>query len=546
MNGLRTTPARRGGLVLVCCALAAVLAACGSSSSSTNASSQGADPASAVPASALAYVQADVRPSGSLAQSIDAASKRLLGVSDPGAKLDALIDKSMASGASYEADVRPWLGQQAAVAVLPGTTSAKAEFAVLLDQTDTTKAEAATRNSALFGSRGGPGDTLAQTSYRGVSYTEDLTAKIDVGVVGDYVVLANDAAAFEAIVDTDKGAASLAASSGYKQAVNAELAGADGVAYVPLVRLIDALIPAASTQSSTAAQILQQLRTRFANAILSGSARFDSSGAAVDLAVSGAGSSGSGSSSSSSGETNPIGTLPGGSWLAIGLTNVGPSLGKLFTELAQLGSSGNLQGFTSSLSELQQVTGLNVEGDLQSITTAGFFAKGSNLGDLEAALVLAIKDPSQAPVIVSQLDRLAALISTSDHAFSVGSLSQTNIQSGFTIQVPNVPFTFDVAAGGGRIVVALGTTSLNDALASSGRLSATAGYSTATSLLGSGIQPDAIIDLPGIVALLKNLGAAGGATAAKALPYVERLGTVALGTGTANGERHLRIVVSGS
>jgi hypothetical protein len=138
------------------------------------------------------------------------------------------------------------------------------------------------------------------------------------------------------------------------------------------------------------------------------------------------------------------------------------------------------------------------------------------------------------------------LVATSNHAFSVGSLSQTNIQSGFTIKVRNLPFTFDVAAGGGRVVVALGTTSLNDALASSGRLSASSGYTTATSLLGSGIQPDVIIDLPGIVALLKNLGAASGAAAAKALPYVERLGTVALGSGTADGERHVRVVVSGS
>jgi hypothetical protein len=495
-----------------------------------------------VPASALAYIQADVRPGGSLAQSIDAASKRLLGISDPGSKLVAMIDKSMASGSSYETDVSPWLGQQAAVAVLAGTTRAKAEFAVVLDQTDTAKARAATKNSVLFGSRSGPSDTLAHASYRGVSYTEDLTAPIDVGVVGDYVVLASDAAAFDAIVDTYRGAASLAASSGFKQAVSAELAGADGVAYVPLFRLLDALIPAAGTQSSTAAQILQELRTRFANAILSGSARFDSSGAAIDLAVSGAGSSGS----SSSGEANPIGTLPGGSWLAVGLTNVGPSLGKLFTELGQLGSSGSSGSFTSSLREIQQVTGVNIEGDLQSITTAGLFAKGSNFGTLEAALVLSLKDPSRAPMIVSQLDRLAALISTSDHAFSVGPLSQTNIQSGFTIQVPNVPFTFDVAAGGGRVVVALGTTSLNDALASSGRLSATSGYSTATADLGSGIQPDAIIDLPAIVALLKNLGAASGATASKALPYLERLGTVALGSGTAGGERHVRIVVSGS
>jgi len=545
VNALRTPRRRRGVLVPACCAVAAVLSACGSSSSSSSdVSSQGADPASAVPASALAYIQADVRPGGSLAQSIDAASKRLLGISDPGSKLVAMIDKSMASGSSYETDVSPWLGQQAAVAVLAGTTRAKAEFAVVLDQTDTAKARAATKNSVLFGSRSGPSDTLAHASYRGVSYTEDLTAPIDVGVVGDYVVLASDAAAFDAIVDTYRGAASLAASSGFKQAVSAELAGADGVAYVPLFRLLDALIPAAGTQSSTAAQILQELRARFANAILSGSARFDSSGAAIDLAVSGAGSSSSGSSSS--GETNPIGTLPGGSWLAVGLTNVGPSLGKLFTELGQLGSSGGSGSFTSSLREIQQVTGVNIEGDLQSITTAGLFAKGSNFGTLEAALVLSLNDPSRAPMIVSQLDRLAALISTSDHAFSVGPLSQTNIQSGFTIQVPNVPFTFDVAAGGGRVVVALGTTSLNDALASSGRLSATSGYSTATADLGSGIQPDAIIDLPAIVALLKNLGAASGATASKALPYLERLGTVALGSGTAGGERHVRIVVSGS
>jgi hypothetical protein len=483
-----------------------------------------------------------VRPSGSLAHGIDAASKRLLGVSDPGPKLDALIDKSIGSGASYEADVRPWLGQQAAVAVLPGTTTAHAEYAIVVDQTNTAKATAATKNPALFRSSGGTADTLASASYRGVSYTEDVTAKMDTGVVGDYVVVANDAAAFDAIVDTDKGSPSLAASGGYKQAVSAELTGADGVAYVPLLRLIDALIPATSTESPTAAGILQQLRTRYAKAILSGSARFDSNGAAIDFADSAASSS----SSSSSGETNPIGTLPDGSWLAIGFTNVGPSLGKVFTELGQLGSTGGLGNFTSSLGEIQQVTGVNVEGDLASITTAGFFAKGSNLGTLEAALVLGVKDPSKAPTIVSQLGRLASLIATSDHAFTVGALSQANIQSGFTIQVPNLPFTFDVAAGGGRIVVALGTTSLNDALASSGRLSASSSYSAAASLLGSGIQPDLIVDLPGIAALLRNLNVAGSPSAAKVLPYLQRLGTIALGSGTTGGQQHLRIVIGGS
>jgi hypothetical protein len=488
-------------------------------------------------------VQADVRPSGSLAQGIDAASKRLLGITDPGPKLDALIDKSIMSGASYETDVKPWLGQQAAIAVLAGTTTAHADFAIVVDQTDSAKAKTATTNPGLFTSSDGTRDTLAQASYRGVSYTKDLTSNEDVGVVGDYVVVANDPAAFDAIVDTDKGAASLAASSGYKQAVNAELTGADGVAYVPLLRLIDALIPTTGAASSTAEGILQQLRAQYAKAILSGSARFDSNGAAIDFAESGV------DTSSSSGEANPIGTLPSGSWLALGVTGVGPSVGKLFSELGQLGSSGasgELGSFTSSLAEIQQVTGVNVEGDLRSITTAGFFAKGSNLSTLEAGVVLGVKDPSQAPVIVKQFGRLATLIATSDHAFSVGSLSQTNIQAGFTIREPSLPYTFDVAAGGGRIVIALGTTSLNDALASSGRLSASSSYSTATSLLGSGIQPDLIVDLPAIVALLKSLGVASSASTASALPYVERLGTIALGSGTTSGERHVRIVISGS
>ncbi|MGD0980648.1 MAG: DUF3352 domain-containing protein, partial [Solirubrobacteraceae bacterium] len=342
MNALRARARRRCGLVFACCAVAGTLAACGGSSSASNSSAQGADPASAVPASALAYLQADVRPSGSLAQSIDAASKRLLGISDPGPKLDALIDRSMASGASYETDIRPWLGHQAAVAVLAGTTTAHAEYAVIVDQTDSAKAKAAIKNPALFSSGAGSADTLAQASYRGVSYTEDVTSKMDVGVVGDYVVVANDAASFDAIVDTEKGAASLAASSGYKQALTGELSGADGVAYLPLLRLIDALVPATTSESPTAAAILQQLRTRYANAILSGSARFDANGAALDFAESGAGTS------SSNGETNPIATLPDGSWLAIGLTNVGPSLGKIFTELGQLGSTGGLGSFTSS------------------------------------------------------------------------------------------------------------------------------------------------------------------------------------------------------
>jgi hypothetical protein len=546
-----TRALRRYAAAAACCALAVAVAACGSASAPSNAGTPNADPASAVPASALGYIQADVRPTGSLLAGIDAASQRLLGISDPGAKLDALIDGAAPSGVSYENDIRPWLGEQAAVALLSGTTTAHAQYAIVLDQTNGAKATAAIKSGGLFENKDSAPDKTAHASYGGVSYTEDLTAKMDIGVVGSYVVIANDAAAFDAIVDTVKGAASLAGTSGFKQAVSSELAGADGVAYVPLLRLVDAL--AANTTASRSptsaiiSKVLQVLRTKLANAIVSGSARFDSNGAAIDIALSGAtGVAGSPAPARGGSETNPIATLPGGSWLAVGATNVGPTLAGLVTDLGQLGSAGSAGSFSKSLGEIQQVTGINIEGDLRSITTVGAFAKGSNLATLEAGLVLAVNDSTQATTIVTQLKELLSLVAASDHSFAIGGLSQSNIQSGFTIHVPGVPFSFDVAAAGSRVVVALGTTSLNDALASGGRLSGTSTYGTATSLLGSGIQPDVIVSLPDVVALLQNLGRGSGAAAAKILPYVERLGTVALGTGSADGTQHVRIVISGS
>jgi hypothetical protein len=531
----------RGGVqAAASCALALALGGCfGSSSSSSSAGAS--DPASAVPASALAYVEAVVRPTGSLLSGFNAAAERLADIADPGPKIDALLDKALPHGTSYADSIRPWLGQQAAVAVLAGTTTRHGELAVVLEQTNTARAEAALKS--LDKALSGTSDTFAPESYRGISYTDDTTSDTDAGIIGKFVVITSGTAAFDAMVDVDKGAASLASVAGYKQALSAELPGADGVAYVPLLKLVDALVPTSSASSAAGSEILQELRSKYAKAILSGSARLNADGAAVDLAVSGA------PLSSSPAETNPIGALPAGSWVALGATNVGPTLAKLLNALVQLGSSGSAAGlgsFTRSLSEIQQVTGLNVEGDLNSITTTAFFIKGANLGSLEAALVLGVKDPSQAPAIVAQFKRLGALIAASDHAFTIGSLSQSNIQSGFTINVPNVPFTFDVAAGGGRIVVALGSSSLNDALSDSDRLSGSAAYTGAASLLGGDVQPDVIVELPQLVSLLKSLGVASSASDANAIGYIQRLGTLAIGSGESAGSEHVRLVISGS
>ena len=52
--------------------------------------------------------------------------------------------------------------------------------------------------------------------------------------------------------------------------------------------------------------------------------------------------------------------------------------------------------------------------------------------------------------------------------------------------------------------------------------------------------------LPDLVSLLDSVGLDGNATAAKVLPFISHLGTVAIGSGSADGSDHLRLVISGT
>ena len=274
----RSTPraARRAARALVVGSLALSLAGCfGSSSSSSNL--PGADPASVVPTSTLAYAQAVIRPTGTLARDINAASERLLGIANPGAQLDALIDKSAPGGLSYEKNIRPWLGARAGVALLSIGSGAHTEAVLVLDQTNDAKARAALSTHVLFQTNGKP-DATTPGSYRGVSYIDDQTSHAVAGVVGQFVVIANNPAAFDATVDVEKGASSLASASSYQQSLGQTLTDSAGTAYADLGRLV-ALIPASGVSSSA----LSVVKSLVGNETLYGSARFDANGALLDL-----------------------------------------------------------------------------------------------------------------------------------------------------------------------------------------------------------------------------------------------------------------------
>jgi len=533
LEGLR--PRRLLGLA-ACAALSLALAGCFGSGGTSSPSSK--DPAAAVPASALLYVEAYVRPTGAMLSGIDAASNELLGIADPGATIDAAIDGALPPGSSYEHDIRPWLGHQAAFALLGGTTAASARVAVVIDQTNATLAgRLLAKRAKSTGSDGGV------TYYREGS--DGYAA-----VVGSFLVIANDLPALSAIIAVDNGAAALAGDASFKQDVAAELPGAAGFAYVSAGQLLRLFAGLAAHQSGGAALslLLQPFIRKYASLKVYGSARLNASGALVDISTSGAPAGGSSGAPSAATSANPIGTLPGGSWLALGATDVGPALAGALTTLGQIGgaTSGGATSFAQDLKAIQTATGVNVEADLRSITTLGVFVKGTTLASLEAGVVLGVDDPARAPALVEQIRRLLALVASSGHAFAIGSLSASGVQAGFTLRVPGVPYAFAVAAANGEIVVALDARSLADAIASGGRLGSGASYASATALLGGGIQPDLIVDLPALLTFAESAGGFEGSSAQQLLTHLRRLGVLALGTGQQDGAEHLRIALGPS
>ncbi|HKH22724.1 MAG TPA: hypothetical protein VKA88_03805, partial [Solirubrobacterales bacterium] len=101
---------RRFSALLACFAVPALLAGCGGGGGGSSDVDVG--PAAAVPQSAPIYVDATVRPTGSAEQNARQALGKVLDTDDPGAKIVALLDKSIThikpgETFTYEQDIAP-------------------------------------------------------------------------------------------------------------------------------------------------------------------------------------------------------------------------------------------------------------------------------------------------------------------------------------------------------------------------------------------------------------------------------------------------------
>src|SRR5918996_5293058 len=173
--------------------------------------STGSSAAALVPADALVYADAVVRPEGDQREHVEAALGTLLGVDDPGATIVEALEGEFAAEDTeldYAEDLEPWLGERGGVFFLNFEDDSDGAF--VLEATDDAAAQAALER--IVEAEGEP----RSATYEGVEYTRNDEGDA-AGLVDGFAVIGSNAG-FEAAVDTSAGE-SLADSDTYAQAL---------------------------------------------------------------------------------------------------------------------------------------------------------------------------------------------------------------------------------------------------------------------------------------------------------------------------------------
>jgi hypothetical protein len=184
--------------------------------------------ASVVPADALAYVHLSTDQSRAPVTQAVALDRRLPGFYSLTSSVVDRLDAIIGGGAAlnYARDIRPWIGKEAALALLD-TTSSSAGSLIVLDVRDRSGAQALLRRTGA----------TATGSYRGTAI-ESYPTGTELAFVKHYLVLGQDASVRSAIDVATKASPSLAGTPAYDEASAGE----------PADRVLDAYVSAAGVR----------------------------------------------------------------------------------------------------------------------------------------------------------------------------------------------------------------------------------------------------------------------------------------------------------
>jgi hypothetical protein len=504
--------------VLAAAALAIPVAGCGSSDSSSGGGAD--DPAKAIPAAAPFYLEATVSPTGKQRTDLEAAAGKVLRTSDPAAKVKELIDKAGAKeGKSYDKDIKPWLGEKAAVAIT-GYAAGQPQFAVVVNSTDDAKAGDLISSDSSY---------KTKRSFEGTDYRYDPSDKTAAGVVKHYLVIGSEPSFKQISHLLNKGGDSLASNVDLQDA-RKKVGGRPGFMFVDLQSLLRTV--AGSAGSSLGPSELSALNGVFKRFRAFG-VGIGADAQAIRMSVA---SLGEGAAAGNGpGSALPLEKAPGGSWLAFTQSDIGKSISGVLDSLKDVNSGSGGGTVSDAITQFETATGLKVKEDLLSwMGDAGLFVEGDSLPALTGALVIQSTDPAKTRAAITKIKGLMRQFNQRPGAVPPGT------SDGFTLHLASgTTLPLYVGLAGSRFVVAFGPKALHDAIHPSSTLGSSATFQSAKGLLGSSAKPSFYLDWRTVTRFI-SLAARNDPNFAKAKPYLDAF-TAVIGGGS--GDRTAEIAI---
>jgi len=489
--------------ILLAAVAAFTLAACGGSSSGDAESNL----AKYMPADAMVYMEGSVKPEQDVADNANDIATKLTGTSLSDTLDEALASQDASSGITYEDDVKPWLGDNAAMYVAGGVIADPAS----LSDTSSMMEDASSEDVGLvaessdvdasqaFIQKASEENKATDGEYEGFDYKVSPDDSSVLGIVDDNVVFATSEDVFKAMVDASKGD-SLEGTSAFSAVSGDAADGSMMNMYVANEPILSA------TQQGSGGVDLNSIYTALGMDLTD-------TGTLVSLVpkdneISVVGATNADSTIQSGDASDLIESFPANSVFAIGSGDVGANLTRILDAINKEGIEGILKPGELDKTIQQASQGLDVPSIIESLQDVGFFVSGDSVGTLGGALVATTSDPEPLKNTLGVFSSFIGLAGDAKVKPLGGGLT------GFSVRTPELPGRpVVVALQGDRLVVGIGLAASRQALSGKGEtLADNEAYKAAEASL-DGKNVDMFGDPTAIGRLVQESGEAGGVDA---------------------------------
>jgi len=490
--------------VLVVGAALLALAGCGGGGESSS-----SDLATVAPPKSAVFLEATVRPSGSLKTNVEELAMKVAGVEDLGG---AIVEK-LESAASqdqfdYEKNIEPWLGEKAAMALPEYDGDNFSNYVIAIQSTDTGATQDFIDNIAEKSD-----EPIEEESYEGIDYQVETGDETAMGVVGDFLVFAQSETAFKKAVDAFEGE-SLADSESYKTAVSHAPSDSLLNVYADIGGLIE---QAGNEIDPETERVLETAGIEVKGASILASLVPGSDSVELD-AVSDLGKG----AAVSPPATQLLESMPADSLAALSVTEYGKHLQESIAALDATGIPGQVP--PHQLKKTLQKEGIDLGKLAGSLEEVSAFATGNSKSTLAGAVVLTAKSAAEAKNTVADV----GLLLRSNHTPGVTAIGSQ--AAGFSIHNPSLGHKpLVIAAKGERIAIGYGLPAALEGLTPpSSTLADDATFKEAAQALGD-TPISGFVDGPAALALAEGLVSPLDSGFQEAKPYLEKIQFIGIG-----------------